>query len=500
MQVSYSLVDINPNLATAAIRVRRSSDNTQQDIGFDAYGKLDTAALLSFVGTGTGYVTRWYDQSGNGRDMVQNGTANQGVIVNAGSLVTRSDGSAGISLNSGLNGAYDSSDTNADYMTVAGVAGTAWQSVMVVMKAQSTRSNDYGSAFNLMASQDPRLSVHYGWGNTLYFDINTSSTTSRVTGGTVTPNVANDLVFEGHTGNTTSGTAALNYTDANQAIFMDGSLASSNNTLTASIQTGATWTLGRHSSNYSAQSMIASEFMVYLATDNSTPSIQTLRGTSDDDVITYAGETAVTAIDGGSGYDALYLQGATSLDPSSLSGGMRSIEQIWAVNGATNTITLTDAVLLTNNSPLLINLDAGDKVVLNTTTYNFSASDTQNLVLGTTGNDVLKATGGNDRLIGRGGADTFTWLFNQTGTDRVDDFNTTNGSKLDITALLQGYTAGATLSNWVQVSNNGVDTTFQIDLDGAGSGTTTQTIVLKGVFTADTTAQQWVEHNLLKVL
>lgn len=50
--------------ATKAIRVRRSSDNTELNIGFDGVD-LDTASLLSFVGSGNGFITIWYDQMGN---------------------------------------------------------------------------------------------------------------------------------------------------------------------------------------------------------------------------------------------------------------------------------------------------------------------------------------------------------------------------------------------------------------------------------------------------
>ena len=70
-----------------AIKVRRSSDNTEQDIGFSG-NDLDTAALLTFCGAGSGYVSKWYDQSGNSRDMAQATTGSQPKIVNSGVLVT----------------------------------------------------------------------------------------------------------------------------------------------------------------------------------------------------------------------------------------------------------------------------------------------------------------------------------------------------------------------------------------------------------------------------
>lgn len=75
--------------AGSVIRVRRSSDSTEQDIGYDAStGWLDTASLLSFVGAGNGFVTKIYDQSGLGRDLVQATASAQQCVVSAGSLFT----------------------------------------------------------------------------------------------------------------------------------------------------------------------------------------------------------------------------------------------------------------------------------------------------------------------------------------------------------------------------------------------------------------------------
>lgn len=74
--------------AGSAVRVRRSSDNTEQDIGFATGGDLDTAALLTFAGAGSAFVKIWYDQSGNARDLTQSTNSAQGRIVNAGSLET----------------------------------------------------------------------------------------------------------------------------------------------------------------------------------------------------------------------------------------------------------------------------------------------------------------------------------------------------------------------------------------------------------------------------
>jgi hypothetical protein len=62
----------------ALIRVRRSSDNAEQDIGYNGSNVLDEAALTSFVGSGNnGFVTTWYDQSGNSKNATQTTAANQ---------------------------------------------------------------------------------------------------------------------------------------------------------------------------------------------------------------------------------------------------------------------------------------------------------------------------------------------------------------------------------------------------------------------------------------
>jgi hypothetical protein len=86
---AFSTRRLSVNYTGPALRVRRSSDNVELDIGFTASGALDTAALLTHVGGGSGFVTTWYDQSGNGRDVTQSAAANQPRIVNAGVVDTR---------------------------------------------------------------------------------------------------------------------------------------------------------------------------------------------------------------------------------------------------------------------------------------------------------------------------------------------------------------------------------------------------------------------------
>ena len=85
---AYSLRKLRTAYTGNAITVRRSSDNTSQQIGFDANGNLDTASLLSFVGAGNGFVSTWFDQSGSGRDATQATANNQPQIVSSGTIST----------------------------------------------------------------------------------------------------------------------------------------------------------------------------------------------------------------------------------------------------------------------------------------------------------------------------------------------------------------------------------------------------------------------------
>jgi hypothetical protein len=85
--VAYSLRKLRTDYSGNAIRVRRSSDNAEQNIGFSG-NDLDTASLLTFCGAGNGFVTTWYDQSGNANNAIQATAFNQPQIVSSGAMIT----------------------------------------------------------------------------------------------------------------------------------------------------------------------------------------------------------------------------------------------------------------------------------------------------------------------------------------------------------------------------------------------------------------------------
>lgn len=65
--LGYSLRRLSHIHTGYAIQVENDSNETL-DIGFDDDGNLDTGSILTHIGSGEGYVTKWYDQSGNGKD------------------------------------------------------------------------------------------------------------------------------------------------------------------------------------------------------------------------------------------------------------------------------------------------------------------------------------------------------------------------------------------------------------------------------------------------
>ena len=85
---AFSLRKLRAAYTGAAIRVRRSSDDAEQDIGFDANNDLDTAALLAFVGSGDGFAVTMYDQSLNGFHHTNDVPAEQIQVVENGAVIT----------------------------------------------------------------------------------------------------------------------------------------------------------------------------------------------------------------------------------------------------------------------------------------------------------------------------------------------------------------------------------------------------------------------------
>ena len=71
-----------PGYEGACMRVRRSGDNAEQDIGFDGID-LDRDAIATFCSPGDGFVKTWYNQDGSGNDLTRSAAGEQPKIYDA---------------------------------------------------------------------------------------------------------------------------------------------------------------------------------------------------------------------------------------------------------------------------------------------------------------------------------------------------------------------------------------------------------------------------------
>ena len=69
--MGFALRSLDQDYTDSCLRVRRSTDNTEQDIGFDEEGILDWASATAFASGGDLFVRTWYDQTASGWDIEQ---------------------------------------------------------------------------------------------------------------------------------------------------------------------------------------------------------------------------------------------------------------------------------------------------------------------------------------------------------------------------------------------------------------------------------------------
>lgn len=115
------------------IRIRRSSDNAEQDIGYDSGGDLDTAAIASFVGANSAYIRTIYDQNGANHA----GIATAGLqprIVSSGTLDTLTTGVPACVF-----------DGTNDILTCANLTNQSVAAYATLVKSTGSTWNDYGS-------------------------------------------------------------------------------------------------------------------------------------------------------------------------------------------------------------------------------------------------------------------------------------------------------------------------------------------------------------------
>jgi hypothetical protein len=85
-EAAYATALLYSSYGGSCLRVRRDSDNAEQDIGFSGQD-IDEASITSFCSGANCYVTTWYDQSGNGLDITNSTLSEQPKIYDSSTAI-----------------------------------------------------------------------------------------------------------------------------------------------------------------------------------------------------------------------------------------------------------------------------------------------------------------------------------------------------------------------------------------------------------------------------
>lgn len=153
--IAYSFRKLRNAYAGSAVRIRRSSDNAEADIGFSG-NDFDTAAAATHIGGGSGFIVTWYDQSGNSLDSTQSTAASQPPYVATGmnSLPTMEYGISSTALNT----------ANIDLSTYMSTQGTIF----------SVMEQTGGTPQNVLCSWAAKLILYATYDDVIYFDFGSS--------------------------------------------------------------------------------------------------------------------------------------------------------------------------------------------------------------------------------------------------------------------------------------------------------------------------------------
>jgi hypothetical protein len=245
--VAYSLRQLSSTYTGNAIRVRRSSDNTEQDFGFVS-NVLDTASLLTFCGAGNGFVTTWYDQSGNANNATQTTAANQPQIVSSGAMIT---------INGKNSMSFDGSNDSFNLASTINVASSNYNS-FVGKRAVSGRrlvalTGGVGQQYFFALNSDNN---YYLQGKTTHYQVSsaTDATTNQLlltglnsagtmsmykNGSTITSSQLSAAITNqiSTIGNYLGGNGFLVYADLQEIVFYNSDQSSNRNGIESNINT-----------------------------------------------------------------------------------------------------------------------------------------------------------------------------------------------------------------------------------------------------------------------
>ena len=148
---AYSVRLLNTNYTGACMRVRRSSDSVETDIGFDSSGYIDVAEVATHCGSSVGYISKWYGQdasggTGSGTDAVQTTSSQQPRIYSGSAVYT--DGGKACVYNQNVQNGNVGFDISSDLRTTAGAS-----SVFTVFHLDQRYTSTFQNVWSLYNTQ-----------------------------------------------------------------------------------------------------------------------------------------------------------------------------------------------------------------------------------------------------------------------------------------------------------------------------------------------------------
>ncbi len=422
---AYSLRKLRSAYAGFAVRVRRSSDSVEQDIGFDANGNLDSTALTAFLGGATAYVRTWYDQSTNARHGQQATAANQPLLsVVDGRWTLTGDGTD----------YFTASTATVGNMTAGGASGTA----VLVVRTSNLQQMNFGY------TGTGRWSAHLNWNDgssTLYFD---AGGTTAGNGRISIANSGNNGVWQQYT---------LWRSGANKSIRWGGveRLAAAGAIQTAST-TGGWEVMGCSGDGSKARSM-TSEY------------IQFASGLSAADllVLEYS-QSAYWGVPGPALTATVSTPIALGVAQSWDVGTGHTVTVGGAISGAGHALTINGTSGLSNSGTLVLGGNSGFTGI--TTIKRGTVALAHASALGATGAGNATTVNGNDGNT----ATTLSLSPASAGLAIAETLNL-NASGAGRVALLNNSAQNHTLSGPIDVSSTG----SLVQFDSAGTGSITVT-------------------------
>ena len=195
--IAYSLRLLDTSYTGDAIVVRRSSDNTTQNIGF-VNNELDTATLESFCSGTDGFVTTWYDQSGNGNDAAQASAASQPKIVSSGTTITENSKPTIQWVN------------QIDILTAFASISISNNLTAIAVNASNVQSSQFANGVILQYNADSSNHISIGYRDGGYFTRLTKAGSVLTLNGYDFSSTSLNLIFD-----------YVDYTNASNAIYVD---------------------------------------------------------------------------------------------------------------------------------------------------------------------------------------------------------------------------------------------------------------------------------------